>query len=186
MTPILGTIASQISGHLVAPDLGSFFPIRSYVVPATAQSSITFSSIPATYTHLQVRGIMLNGSAVDNWMQFNSDTGSNYSYHQLVGSGTAASSSSVASASKIPFGYIDGTSSQPSSFVCDILDYANTNKYKTSRMLWGYETNAATYADIRIISGNWRNTNAITSITIYPNSGNFNTYSSFALYGVMA
>ena len=83
----------------------------------------------------------------------------------------------------MPFGYYDtAVANVPANFIIDILDYANTNKYKTNTSLSGLDTNNAQYADIRLNSGNWRNTAAVSTITI---SGmTFGTYSSFALYGV--
>jgi hypothetical protein len=68
-------------------------------------------------------------------------------------------------------------------FIIDILDYANTSKYKTQRGLGGADLNGSGY--ISFNSGNWRNTNAITSISLTPLYGSqFAQYSSFALYGI--
>ena len=66
--------------------------------------------------------------------------------------------------------------------VIDILDYANTNKYKTLRTLNGGDANGS--GNIQIESGSWRNTAAITSITLTHNGSGFTQYSSFALYGI--
>jgi hypothetical protein len=68
--------------------------------------------------------------------------------------------------------------------IVDILDYANTNKYKTTRFIGGVETNASSQSYSNFGSGNWRNTNAITSIVLFPQSGTFAQYSSYALYGI--
>jgi hypothetical protein len=67
-------------------------------------------------------------------------------------------------------------------FVLDILDYADTNKYKTIRCLSGDDRNGS--GDIVFTSGNWRNTAAINYIRIYIASINFVTGTQFALYGV--
>jgi hypothetical protein len=67
--------------------------------------------------------------------------------------------------------------------IIDVLDYANTNKYKTLRGLTGYNSNASTDS-IDFASGNWRNTAAITSITISPISGSWAQYSQISLYGI--
>jgi len=74
------------------------------------------------------------------------------------------------------------TASVFAAYVIDILDYANTNKYKTSRNLAGYDNNSG--GRVSLNSGNWRNTNAITSITLTCRSDNFQQYSQFALYGI--
>jgi len=73
--------------------------------------------------------------------------------------------------------------------IIDILDYANTNKYKTLRGVLGLSLNAAdasgSFGRVNMSSGSWRNTNAISSITLYPTLGTgFTQYSSFALYGI--
>ena len=92
--PILGILASSITGGLVT-DAGAMFPIRSYVVPSGGAASVTFDSIPSTYTHLQIRYIVQQktgaGGANGIDVRFNDDSGSNYNVHRLVGNGSAAS-----------------------------------------------------------------------------------------------
>jgi hypothetical protein len=84
--PILGIMASQISGHLFAPS-GAYDSIATTTLSSPA-ASITFSSIPATYTHLQIRGIARSTAAAGNVsIAYNSDTGSNYAGHDLYGDG---------------------------------------------------------------------------------------------------
>ena len=84
-----------------------------------------------------------------------------------------------------------GSNSVPSSgaqpniyngLIIDILDYKDTNKYKTLRGLGGNDANGSGYVSFN--SGSWRSTSAITSIKLYPDTGSFNTYSHFALYGI--
>ena len=179
MTPILGIMASQISGHLATPN--NYESIATTTLSTTA-SSITFSSISATYTHLQIRGINLASVTNENVrIQFNSDTGSNYSYHYIYGNGSSAGASGTASTAYLLIG-LNGSTSAAGACVVDVLDYANTNKYKTTRSLIGNDQNGSGYA--LLISGNWRSTSAISTITISPLSGTFNTYTSYALYGV--
>jgi len=76
----------------------------------------------------------------------------------------------------------NGTASAFGTAVIDILDYANTNKYKTVRTLAGWDANGSGL--VSFWSGSWRNTNATTTITLLPNLGNWAQYSQFALYGV--
>ena len=89
--PILGVTASSISGHLIAPDTGVMFPIGMVSVGSAGASTIEFTSIPSTYTHLQIRGINRFTRTADStgslYMQLNADTGSNYSFHQLYNYG---------------------------------------------------------------------------------------------------
>lgn len=162
----------------------SFDSIATTTVGSGGASSVTFSSIPSTYTHLQVRGINLQDTIGNVWMRLNSDTASNYSTHDLAGDGASASVYAGANQDKILVGVGRSTSaSYAGATVIDILDYANTNKYKTTRALAGADVNGAT-GFIVFRSGSWRNTNAITTIRIFPDSGNFAQYSHFALYGI--
>jgi len=185
--PVLGIIASQMSGHLWAPN-GAYDSIATTTLSSTA-SSVTFSSIPSTYTHLQIRFIArCTATQVSKNIttQINGDTGSNYSRHYLSGNGSAASSGADTSATVIYGGLATGTGGASNVFgvnVFDILDYTNTNKYKTFRILSGYDDN--TQGQAYYNSGLWLNTSAITSITLATEgSFNFSQYSSFALYGI--
>ena len=89
--PILGIMASAMSGNLFAPS-GAYDSIATTTLSSSA-SSITFSSIPATYTHLQIRGIVgdVTGGQASILAQLNGDTATNYSTHFLTGNGSAAS-----------------------------------------------------------------------------------------------
>ena len=190
MSPILGTLASQFSGK----SFSSFESIQTATVGAGGASNIEFTSIPATYTHLQIRGIAQETRATygisDGNMQFNSDTGTNYSRHNIQGTGSAVVANGDANLTFITLADGMWGTSTGGSFgvsIVDILDYANTNKYKTVRVLSGVDFNGtlAGYGGyVGILSGNWRNTNAITSIKINAQTGNFTLYSSFALYGI--
>lgn len=186
MSPILGIIASQ---NYVRIPPSSYESISTTTVGAGGSSSITFSSIPSTYTHLQIRYLVRNSTdAFFLKMQFNSDTGSNYSWHLLSGDGTSATASATASTTDM---VLPRTSSPSlaSTFtvgVVDILDYANTSKYKTSRALGGFNENSSDGGlnKIEFNSGSWRSTNAVSSITLFVASGGFTQYSQFALYGI--
>jgi hypothetical protein len=190
VSPILGIYASQISGHLFAPS-GAYDSIAT-VTGTGSSSTITFSSIPSTYTHLQLRYIgrdNRSGVTTDAFVcQFNGDTGSNYlEYHLLQGDGsTAAAAVSGVSNTNILMGSIPAASALASTVgvgVVDILDYSNTNKYKTTRNLMGFEYNGS--GTIRLISGLWMSTSAINSITLTTGTGsNWTSATQFALYGV--
>lgn len=182
--PILGTIASS---YFTAT--GSFESIATQSVGAGGVSSVTFSSIPSTYTHLQIRAITkTTESATKDWtvlyMRFNSDTGSNYALHQINGTGAAVGAGAASSTSFTygPYAAKSGLASTFAGTVMDILDYANTNKYKTVRALTGVDMNGA--GEISFQSGLWMNTSAINTINIYPTTANLDQYSHFALYGI--
>ena len=186
MTPMLGIIASQMTGHL---NTSSYESIQTVTVGSGGQASATFSSIPSTYKHLQIRGISRDnaGTTFDNQtsMRFNGDTGSNYSYHMLYGNGSGAGTLQGSSAGAI-YTYMTpegSTTGIYNGFIIDILDYANTSKNKVSRNLIGFDQNGNS-ASIGLCSGAWYSTSAITSITLAPTSSVWAQYSSFALYGV--
>jgi len=187
MSLILGILAQSAGA---AGSASSYESIASTTVGLLGTASVTFSSIPATYTHLQVRAISRSdrvSSAGDGMLvQFNSDTGANYSYHYLQGDGTsvtAGADTSVTSMIIPRSGSATQTAGIFGATVLDILDYKNTNKYKTIRTLGGNDANGS--GIVSFFSGSWRNTNAITSITIDQQNGtNFVQYSSFALYGI--
>jgi hypothetical protein len=119
-------------------------------------------------------------------VQLNSDTATNYSYHGLGGDGSSPYAFGSATQAFMDTGGVSAAAGLASSFgvqVIDLLDYANTNKYKTIRSLGGSDRNGN--GTVYLQSGSWRNTNAVTAIKIYPgNSTNWVQYSSFALYGI--
>jgi len=164
----------------------SFFSIATTTVGSGGASDITFSNIPQTYTHLQIRAIFSTSvSERSVRIQFNSDTATNYSYHYLEGYNTTVSSSAASTIAYGLIGVTPASTTYPGSCVADILDYRDTNKFKTVRSIAGGDPNAlGSYA--WFASSNWRSTSAITSIKLYPSSGNFNQYTQFALYGVLA
>jgi hypothetical protein len=166
-----------------------FFQIATTTLNVAA-SSITFSSIPQDYTHLQIRGIARSTRTEVNSginITMNSDTGSNYSYHGIYGSGSSAASYSGASQTAMYSGGILAASSTASCFspiVIDILDYNNTNKFKTIRILSGSDQNSASFSEVGLVSGNYRSTTAVSSLTLTAAVNNLAQYSSFALYGI--
>ena len=194
MAPILGIYASQISGHLFAPS-GAYDSIATVTVGSGGAATVTFSSIPATYKHLQLRILTRSTRATTwegSWVYFNTDTtngpgSGNYTRHLIDGDGSSvvASASIPTQGGTVPTN-TPGTSTAANIFgvgIVDILDYADTNKYTTARVLTGFDANGS--GDVRFISGLWRQTAAVNAITLDTQSGgNFAQYSSFALYGI--
>jgi hypothetical protein len=186
---LLNQIAA-IHGTGVAASTTSYESISTVTV-STAVSSISFTSIPSTFKHLQIRGIARTSVADTREsikLTFNSDTGANYARHSLWGSGSAASAFGASSQNYVlltDFAAANATSSIFGAAITDVLDYQNTNKYKTVRSLGGVDLNSATDVYDGLNSGLWMNTNAVTSITLTPFSGsNLTQYSQFALYGI--
>jgi hypothetical protein len=173
-------------GALVAGITGSGgASLSSYESIATANgtgssTTITFSSIPSTFKHLQIRFNANSGAGTNINLRINSDSGANYTYHQLSGDGTSATASGGTSRTSIFVGYM--TASYYGASVVDILDYTSTTINKTVRSLGGSDANGS--GSILIRSGLWINTNAVSTIEIISASGNFTTASTFALYGI--
>ena len=186
MTPILGILASGISGNLWKPGT-NYDSIATTTVGAGGASTITFSSIPATYTHLQIRfiGRITTGSWADLQLTFNGST-TGYTRHQLEGTGTSATAYGAASQANIPIASgITGSTQTAGVFgvgVTDILDYTNTNKYKTVRSLSGGDNNGSGYVDLQ--SGLWMDTTAVSSITLKSGVNTLAQYTQAALYGI--
>ena len=187
--PILGIMASAMSANLWQPE-GAYDSLATVTVPSGGVATVTFAGIPSTYKHLQIRGIVRDtgttyGTGLQVSLRMNSDTASNYAYHFIRGQGASAVASATATANRIYISYYPGSaSSNTQSYgvtVIDILDYANTNKYKTVRSLSGDDLNGSGTAAFS--SGLWQSTVAINSIVLLPNDVSFAQYSSFALYG---
>jgi hypothetical protein len=186
--PVLGIIASQMSGHLFAPS-GAYDSIATTTLSSTA-TSVDFTSISSAYTHLQLR-IYANDNATgtdyNNFqIRFNSDTGANYSFHTLRGFGDTniySDSGISQTASKIGF-ILANPAGAFTTEIVDILDYTNVNKYKTLRAIGGADVNAVNYSMAQVTSGAWFNTAAITGISIFSTGRTFAVNSRFALYGI--
>jgi len=194
--PIPGIVASGKLGHL---STGNYTSIQTVTVGSGGASTITFSSIPSTYTHLQIRAISRSSSSAGGssvsygdtaYMTFNGDSGSYYNGHYLIGDGSAASSgvngtSGFMAISDLGGPFATQTANTFSASIIDILDYTSTTKNKTVRVLNGQDRNG--YGRVLLQSEMWFNPTpqAITSISITEStSANFAQYSQFALYGV--
>jgi len=174
----------------------SYESIATVTVGAGGSSSVGFTSIPSTYKHLQLRifgrGLSSSADRVSITVKVNSDTGTNYANHALIGTGSAASAAAASSQGVGVNNYMagisaivgsTGTASAFGASIVDILDYANTNKYKTFRSLAGQDQNN-TSGRIALVSGLWQNTAAITTLDLNLESGSWAQYSSIALYGI--
>lgn len=151
-------------------------------VLASAATSVTFSSIPQTYKHLQLRyaAYATNVGLTAVTINLNGDNASNYAQHSLDGDG--ASVSSFNSSSRINFNspYIYSNANSLGAGILDFLDYTSTTKNKTMR---GFGGLVSGQSHINLVSGLWMSTAAISSIVLTTN-GQFATTSRFSLYGV--
>jgi hypothetical protein len=179
LNTILGTLSSG-----VAAATGSYESIAS-ATGTGSSGTITFSSIPSDYKHLQIRASVLQTSGNPLIIRLNSDTANNYAFHYLYGAGSSGvGAGGTASTNGI---YIQsvfgGSSTYYTTLIIDIIDYQSTTKNKTVRVFDGWDANGSGVVEMR--SGLWQSTSAITSLTIASDGGgNYSTGSTFALYGV--
>jgi len=181
MTPILGIMASSISGSKAIA--GDYDSIASST--PTGTTTVTFSSIPATYKHLQIRINALTASAGDNiGFRFNGDTGANYANHLLAGDGAAATVDGQTGRTEMRFdvGLVSTSTTIPLVGVIDVIDYASTTKNKTVRILEGSDRNGS--GEIALVSNLWKDLSAVTSISLYTVAFNFSSGTTISLYGI--
>lgn len=193
MAPILasrgGISASAFGfGSLVAP-LGDYQAIMTATVDSGGSGTISFTGIPQTFKHLQIRGISRMAAAAggsDMLIRFNGDTASNYSYHLLQGNGASAVAAAGSTQTYIRNQSTSDAGQTANVFdghIFDILDYTNASKGKTLRGLVGGDYNGSGY--IRELSGGWYiSPTAITQIDLIASATTFVQYSQFALFGL--
>jgi hypothetical protein len=168
----------------------TFTLIASSTVGAGGTSSIDFTSIPSTYTDLVIKYSTRANNAAGVYarteLQFNADTGNNYSSRLLYGTGGAAGSDVATSVNSIRFFYtnLDGTTASSfSNGEIYVPNYTSSNQ-KSVSMDSVVETNAATTPITALTAGLWTGTSAITSIKIFVIGYNFMQYSTAYLYGI--
>lgn len=185
MSPILGIWASQ--GRVAANSYESIATLSG----TGSSTTISFTSIPSTYKHLQIRGIARESSGAGTsstflGLQFNGDTGSNYALHYIIGDGSSVTAGGGGSLTRTYSGVATQNGAGASIMdanIIDVLDYQNTNKNKTVRILTGNDRNGS--GEMVFISGLWMSTSAVNRIDIYSKDGqNFGTTTTFALYGI--
>jgi hypothetical protein len=169
----------------------AFFP-SSFESIATATptsgSAITFSSIPSTYKHLHIRFSVKAPSGNPSLnLNYNGDTGSNYTIHTVTGNGSSVTAGASISRTNFPIAWNFGmVTVYQNVAIVDILDYASTTKYKTSRAFYGQESNSGSSAsNLELNSGLWINTAAINSITVTVTGGlSYQSGTTISLYGI--
>jgi len=184
--PILGTVASSTRQGL---STSAFWALDSYTFPNASSNTVTFNSIPQTYQHLMIV-LQAWGTVNDGIrLQFNGDSGANnyFAPTGALGDGTAAITNlgELATGATDVFNLLGGYgSASTTAGVGYINDYSTTNKLKTvtairSNLNSGNEGNVASFSGIRLSS-----TDAITSLTFTARTGNFNTNSTIAIFGI--
>ena len=155
----------------------TYTPLATVTASGSGLTQLIMSSIPSTYTDLILVGnIGTTFVGVNGYLQFNGDTGTNYSWTRILGDGSAASSSRTATTNGINY-----LTNSYNAIICHIQNYSNSTTYKTALVRSNNPSNYVTAA-----VGLWRNTAAITSITVDMDSNYIPAGSTFTLYGIAA
>jgi hypothetical protein len=158
------------------------------VTVTTATPSITFTAINQGYTDLVVViSAPTSSDGATPQFRFNGDTTTNYSNTFLEGSGTSATSNRESNQTNIQLSFnVGGNSTNPSTSIVHIMNYANTTTFKTLLARWN-SASGGTFPGTAATVGLWRKTpEAITSMEIFVATGNFAVGSTFSLYGIAA
>lgn len=182
MSPIIGIMASA---NWSSANASSFESIAT-ATGTGSSATITLSSIPSTYQHLQIRiNYLVTTNGNYSYLRLNGDTGSNYARHMLYGDGASvvASGGAPQTTMLVNSGQIATLlfTNYANCAIIDIHNYSSTTQNKTVRILNGVDANGS--GNINLNSGLWMNTAAVNSITFYAGQ-NFSTSTSIALYGI--
>lgn len=159
----------------------TYIPLANITLGSSA-ASVTFSSISQAYRDL-VLVVSATGSAADSLRsRLNADTSTNYAVVNMTGSGSTASSSAFSGRNGFDLS-VNAALSTTENLLCtvQVLDYSATDKHKPVLA----RTGRAGQAD-EALALRWASTSAVTTMSVYPNSGSFTSGSSFALYGIVA
>ena len=191
LNSLVGIIAS--SGGAAG---GGAYESIATLTASGGETSLAFTSIPSTYSSIQIRGIFKDTSTSDSvpngaylYTRVNgSSTG--YASHRIYGNGSTVIASADAAdnalrwyGTMMPSGGIYG--SMYSAAIMDVHNYASTTQNKTFRFFAGNDANqASTNRTVNLQSGLWVDTTAITTVTLFAMSSGFAAGSTFALYGI--
>lgn len=188
--PIIGVVASSISGHLTPPYDPSAFDSLASVSLTSYASSVSFAGIPSGYKHLQVRYLIQNDTAAYFLrIQVNGITSAtNYTGHYLTGDGASITAGAYQGASTGDAGILMPRASTTANIytggIIDVLDYASNAKYKTFKGIGGFDINGSGGKVDMNSAFYFGDTNPITSLTFGFTAGSFTANSQIALYGV--
>lgn len=163
------------------------YELISTTTLSTGATNVTFSAIPSSYTDLiLITNVLVQTDGESPQLQFNSDTATNYSTIFFEGNGSSTAGFRFSNRANTETTYnIGANSSNPSVFIFHILNYSNSTTYKSMLVRFN-NGSGGTYPGINATASTWRSTSAITSIKIFPGANNFNTNSTFKLYGIKA
>ena len=150
----------------------------------SAATTLDLTSIPATYTDLRlvVVGADNDSAGYNIRFQYNNDTGNNYSFTDLRGDGSSASSLRVSNDNYIFAGSMPADINVPFLATLDIFSYAGST-YKTTLVESSTDKNGS--GSTRRLVGLWRSTSAITSVKLISNGGTYKAGTTATLYGIL-
>ena len=159
----------------------TYTPLATVTLGSSA-SSVTFSSIPATYRDLIIVSNTDNTVQADYHLRLNGDTGSNYNRVVAQGDGSATFSSTQTNTTFIRMsGSGDLMTNFSNNAIIQIMDYSATDKHTTVLVRNGTATRG-----VEMVAGRYASTLAITSVLLFPSTGSFDIGSTFNLFGVIA
>jgi hypothetical protein len=159
----------------------TYEPIATQTLASPA-TTITFSSIPSTYTDLVLVSNLFGTGSANIFIRLNSDSGANYSNTMLTGNGTSTASSRNTSTAQI--NVVNSGSSLNSRWgncIMQFNNYSNTTTNKTVLMRFNVAG-----AEVTANVGLWRDTSAINAIELRTTVATYDTGSTFTLYGIKA
>jgi hypothetical protein len=159
--------------------------IATNTVTGSSVADVTFSTISGSYTDIVVVAqIKIQSTTSATVFQLNGDTGSNYSYTVLTGTGSAANSSRATNAT---YGIVDFNGYPPTAantFNAVLMSFNNYSNSTTNKTVLSRANSAGSGVDALVSL--WRNTAAITSIKFFNTGANISVGSTFTLYGIKA
>ncbi len=187
MSPILDSIGSVKAfgwGSVVSVP-NSFESIATVTVGPAGAANITFSTIPTTYKHLQLRMNLFNSVGTNCFVTFNGDTNNNYWQHGVESYG--GGSTAVNGGGNLYGGFVGNlvlSDIYPGNSVLDIFDYQNTSYYKVIKGNYGTNMNSSGYSRNFYSDATWGSTSPITSINLSSQTSIWVEHSQVALYGI--
>jgi hypothetical protein len=199
LVPQNGTAASGLTGQVAIANGGTGqsslaaagLPVLIATSTPAGVGTVTFASIPNTYRDLQVRVRGAGAAAasfVNVGVQFNGDAGANYDFQENVTNNTTPGGSANVAQTSVAIGYLpaaSGVANLGGGAEATIFDYAGSTLFKDVLALKGVRlSGSASGYFAGMVWGSWRNSNAITSVTVVLSSGAFAAGSTVSLYGI--
>jgi hypothetical protein len=182
-TNVNGTSLASAASNSVTPVQPTAYESIATIIPNGSATTITFSSIPSTYKHLQLRVLQYDNSGSASIVRVNGDSGANYSRHRLMGDGASIIIERAATTNHYRIGFFPALGPGCASII-DFMNYASTTRNKVIKAFSGWTYQPADIpGQVTLDSGSWMNTAAVTSIS-FVSTQPFNSEGVFSLYGI--